>query len=345
MEAMTSGAEAAKKAPEPLGLLRGHEAAVHCTSFLTTSSVVSGAADGVVKLWNLKTRRATSSFACHSTAGVLHCCSLDNGARFVTHGRDGLIKVWDAAAFGGDQQPVHSFRCDSYTFTKVAPRRWSSHTATPGIDQLLICPGSDAEKVLVYDMRESGSSPVALFSAPTDGTKRGMFMSLCVVEAHSHPYVVAGFEGGQLAVFDARSGFKMLCETKISSNPLLALDVAEDGASALCGPSDDEISQATIDYGMAMIDVKPFFRCNRGGLGIIRIRPDQRIFATGGTDHRVRIFHHQKLKPLAILKHHTESVFAMDFSPDNALLVSGAKDKKIALWSIYPPTGQPNPLR
>lgn len=52
---------------------------------------------------------------------------------------------------------------------------------------------------------------------------------------------------------------------------------------------------------------------------------------------RIRVFHQRKLKPLAILKYHTESVFGLDFSPDNAHFVSASKDHKIALWSLYPP--------
>lgn len=56
--------------------------------------------------------------------------------------------------------------------------------------------------------------------------------------------------------------------------------------------------------------------------------------------YRVRVFHLRKLKPLAILKHHTESVFGLDFSPDCALLASASKDRKIALWSIFPPSSE-----
>lgn len=54
----------------------------------------------------------------------------------------------------------------------------------------------------------------------------------------------------------------------------------------------------------------------------------------------MRVFHLRKLKPLAILKHHTESVFGLDFSFDSALLASASKDRKIALWPIYPPSAQ-----
>jgi WD40 repeat protein len=38
---------------------------------------------------------------------------------------------------------------------------------------------------------------------------------------------------------------------------------------------------------------------------------------------------------LAILKGHSLGVNALDFSTFSNLLVSGGKDKKIAMWSIY----------
>ena len=38
------------------------------------------------------------------------------------------------------------------------------------------------------------------------------------------------------------------------------------------------------------------------GVDALALRPDQRIFAAGGWDGRVRVFHYAKAKPLTILK-------------------------------------------
>ncbi|KAJ0404987.1 hypothetical protein P43SY_004904 [Pythium insidiosum] len=119
---------------------------------------------------------------------------------------------------------------------------------------------------------------------------------------------------------------------------VLAFDVAPNGASAICGSSAEELSQVTIDLASPSMTSKPFFNCNHGGINAIRLRGDQRIFATAGWDHRVRVFHTRTLKPLAILKYHTDSVFAVDFTPDHNLLLSASKDHKIAVWSIYSPS-------
>lgn len=120
---------------------------------------------------------------------------------------------------------------------------------------------------------------------------------------------------------------------------VLSFDMTHDGSSFILGSAGNELFHATFDVAALELSApRAFFTCNRGGFSSVRIRGDQRIFATAGWDHRVRIFHTRKLQPLAILKYHTESVFGLDFSPDNTLLASASKDRRLTLWSIYPPT-------
>lgn len=120
---------------------------------------------------------------------------------------------------------------------------------------------------------------------------------------------------------------------------MLSFDVTWDGATFVCGSSGEQLLRTTFDAAtLTLHEPDAFFECSRGGISSVRFRSDQRIFATAGWDHRVRVFHSRKLQPLAVLKFHTESVFGLDFSPDDALLASASKDHKLALWSVYPPT-------
>ncbi|ETK89305.1 hypothetical protein, variant [Phytophthora nicotianae CJ01A1] len=317
-----------KATPEPLGVLRGHGAPVNSVSFLSVSTVVSGAGDGAVKIWDLKSRRElATNHSAHSKAGVLHAAALRGSAasehKFVTQGRDGFVKLWDAQTFGSAAEPLAKLYCGSYSFTKFATMRWPGNTQENA--HLIVCPSSVDNKLLVYDIREDPTSPAQTLTVPDVAAKRGMCVSLSlfdssVVQAEDgaggnmQAYIAAGFEGGQLAILDLRAGGKVACETTVTqgANALLSFDVTRDGRSAICGSSGDELS--------------------------VCIRGDQRIVATAGWDHRVRVFHLRKLKPLAVLKYHSESVFGLGFSADNALLTSCSKDHKIALWSIYPPS-------
>lgn len=78
------------------------------------------------------------------------------------------------------------------------------------------------------------------------------------------------------------------------------------------------------------------------GISDITIRPDKKILATAGWDHRIRIFGWKKLKPLAVLDYHTATVHCVSFSdhrnPCERLLAAGSKDHRISIWSIYTQT-------
>lgn len=150
-----------KTSPEPLAILRGHGVPVNTSSFLSSTRLVSGGADGVVKIWDLRTRReSASSSSAHSKAGVLHASPLGSvgGAttRFVTQGRDGLVKVWDTVTFSEGCEPLASYYCGSFSFTKFATRRWpaADQEPQPGASgdaiangDLVVCPGSEGSNV------------------------------------------------------------------------------------------------------------------------------------------------------------------------------------------------------
>ena len=69
------------------------------------------------------------------------------------------------------------------------------------------------------------------------------------------------------------------------------------------------------------------------GVSICRFRPDGRLFAVGGWDHRLRLFGRTSSKPLAILRGHENSVTAMDWAGNSALsgllATTGAGDCRI----------------
>ena len=73
-------------------------------------------------------------------------------------------------------------------------------------------------------------------------------------------------------------------------------------AGGICAAADNKVqcfglgSPSTLLQMLAMLEVK------QHGIADICIRPDQRLFATAGWDGKVRLFHHKKMRPLAILQ-------------------------------------------
>ena len=81
------------------------------------------------------------------------------------------------------------------------------------------------------------------------------------------------------------------------------------------------------------------------GVSSVTCRHDGRIFASACWDGSVRVFDSKRLRPLAVLSHHTGSAYALAFAPLNTpasvggpgMLASGGKDAHIVITSIYPP--------
>lgn len=111
--------------------------------------------------------------------------------------------------------------------------------------------------------------------------------------------------------------------------------VGDQGSSSSASGGSTTTSHLTLP---SPISIECKLELRNAGVGSVAIRHrDQRIFATGGWDKRVRIWDYRRPRPLAILKAHTGAVNCLAFSPtegDN-LLVSGSADTRIACWSIY----------
>ncbi|XP_037047161.1 prolactin regulatory element-binding protein [Bradysia coprophila] len=67
---------------------------------------------------------------------------------------------------------------------------------------------------------------------------------------------------------------------------------------------------------------------------VVRISPNGKLMATGGTDGVVRVWKFPRMTKLMEFKKHTKEVDDLDFSPDSKKLVSIAKDGLGVLWDI-----------
>lgn len=67
---------------------------------------------------------------------------------------------------------------------------------------------------------------------------------------------------------------------------------------------------------------------------IVRVSLNGNFMATGGTDGHIRLWKFPQLHKLHDLDAHGKEIDDMDFSPDNSLLASIAKDGKAYLWNV-----------
>ena len=94
------------------------------------------------------------------------------------------------------------------------------------------------------------------------------------------------------------------------------------------------------------VKVLETYKAPHQGYGDVKLRADS-LVAIAGWDHRIRLFLFEasgdslssvtfQLRPLAILRHHNDSVHSISLGDvDTKLLASGSKDQRIALWRVY----------
>jgi WD40 repeat protein len=165
---------------------------------------------------------------------------------------------------------------------------------------------------------------------PSSNSKKGMLMSMKTVNENQ---LMAGYESGELVLFDARMFKDVSCVDLFRGQPLTCFDYFEKNNFGVCGSSENEIKEFSIanhnlrEAGSITI--------TNPGLNIIKIRnSDSKIFATGGWDFRVRIFSVKKPRLLAVLDFHKDAINTIDFSEQNLVAV-GSNDGIISFWNLY----------
>ena len=73
-------------------------------------------------------------------------------------------------------------------------------------------------------------------------------------------------------------------------------------AGGICAAADNKVQCFSLDPVKGLLAVHATLEVKQQGIADICIRQDQRLVATAGWDGKVRVFHHKKFKPLAILQ-------------------------------------------
>ena len=348
--------------PEPDTVLRGHAAEVTSAAFAPTEwdatnppLLLSAALDGDVRIWSLTTRRPLASVAAHRAA-VLAVCPLADG-RVLSQGRDGVARIWDAR--DGMRGPLLELPSKCYNFCQCACspalaldgtllESTGDAAATPCVNDsisaslpvgLIAMPSEDAQRLVLWDVRQR--SPARTL-APSESLGRAG-MCMCTRFGREGSWLLSGWEDGSLQSFDLRGTGTPPSSRRLHREPLLCVDLDAKGTHAISGSADCALHVSPIGDGVlgepvATLDIPVSNESSgSGGLQSLRARPDGRILAAGGWDGRVRIWQWRDFKPLAVLRHHTGTVNAVDFSACSRWMATASNDRTIALWSLFPP--------
>ncbi|KAM5310737.1 guanine nucleotide-binding protein subunit beta-like protein 1 isoform 1-T2 [Glossophaga mutica] len=316
--------------PDPQFVLRGTQSAVHALHFLEGAQgqghplLLSGSLNGLVHIWSLQTRRALATLDGHGGQCVIWLQTLPQGPQLLSQGRDLRLCLWDLAE--GRNAIVDSVGLESVGFCKGSllargPQRW-----------ILAVPGRDSDEIQILEM-PSKTSVCTL--KPEADAKPGMPMCLELWQADSssRPFLLAGYEDGSVALWDV-SERKVCSHIACHTEPVMGLDFDSQKARGVSGSAEKALAVWSLDEQQAL-QVCRTHELTNPGISDVKIRPDRKILATAGWDHRVRVFHWRTMKPLAVLAFHTAVVHCVAFAADG-LLAAGSKDHRISVWSLYP---------
>ena len=102
---------------------------------------------------------------------------------------------------------------------------------------------------------------------------------------------------------------------------------------------DEELFVATGDGVLFVVDlearaIKRHIKLSSKSIRVLAIAPFKKQLALGFSDHSIQILDlAQGAAPIARLEGHTNSVFALGFTPDEAVLVSGGRDACLKFWN------------
>lgn len=278
------------------------------------NSLVSGAADGVVRLWDVAAKRCLRRLEGH-TAAVRGAAIAPSGLVAVSCSTDATVRLW--------RLPYAPFLGGRVEETEEAVLQFQGPHGFTGIDhhwQDNVFATSGA-KVDVWS--HDRSQPTSSFSWGADTVQSVRFNP-------AEPSVLATTGSDRaITLYDLRSGKpirKLIMQTRsncVAWNPMEAFNFT--AASEDCNLYSYDmrrLSQATCvhqDFVSAVMDVD--------------YSPTGREFVAGSYDRSVRVFAHLGGHSRDI--YHTkrmQRVFAVRFSGDASYIFSGSDDMNVRIW-------------
>jgi len=266
-------------------------------------------------VWDCDIRRVVTTVQSDTTADMLSVDAINHN--LVTLDRYGWLKLTD----GNTMQVVSKLGFNDVGFCKI-----SLLPDDPKI--ILALPGENKSSVTIWSLKDSS----IISRLIPDQEKLGTVMNVKLFSQ----YLVVGYENGSVLLWH-HAEQKILFQVKIFDEPVMSLDAfqRDDVIECVCGSVCKEIHRIRFYLKEERSEVKKIEVLN-DGISSLKIRNDQKIFASGGWDHQIRLFGMKKMKSIARLNYHSDRINSIDFSKGHIqLLAASSKDNKISVYDVF----------
>jgi WD repeat and SOF domain-containing protein 1 len=300
----------------------GHRDAVMCSAVSRRSllPLVSGSADGVIKLWDLSTRKEVVEINAHTrvVTGVVFSVT---GDHFYSCAEDGLCHRWSIHdASGGDAaKPKHG-----------PLSTWRTAGSFKSIDHHWFDPQfATASDEAVQIWSPERSSPLQTFSDlwGSDDTVTTVRYNPAERNLLAHCSADRG-----IGLHDTRTGVSLkktvlrMRSNDLQWNPMEPMNFVVGNE----------------DYNAYMFDMRKLdeptriFKGHTSAVMSVSWAPTGREFVTGSYDRTLRIFAYNGGNSREI--YHTkrmQRVFTVNYTMDNSFIVAGSDDSNLRLWKAH----------
>ncbi|MFJ5775476.1 helix-turn-helix domain-containing protein [Streptomyces sp. NPDC093094] len=284
--------------------LPGATAGARALSFDPRGGRLAVAADdGTVQVWRLgRTPRREAVLEGH--AGTVDALAhTPDGRRLLSVGADGTVRLWDPDR----ARPLAVLRGHTGEVLGLAVAPDGRTAASGGTDRT----------VRLWDL--AGRRTTATLTGHGDDVN-------AVAYTPDGTTVVSAGGDGTTRLWDVRAARPV---ATLAGHTDYVLSVAVDPAGRRLATAGFDQSVVLWDLRGRALTARPFTE-----LSGVDHSPDGRLVAAAGTDRTVRLWDVASRRPVAALRGHRRSVFAVAFAPDGRTLASAGSEGTVRLWDV-----------
>ncbi|XP_020237312.1 protein DECREASED SIZE EXCLUSION LIMIT 1 [Cajanus cajan] len=317
--------------------------AVASSSSLGTNKFISQGRDGTVKVWEFDDAGLSRIPSLTIKTNTYHFCKFSTvKSRSVWSKECKALKDCNRTELGGlSDRNIPEVNKEAYT-NQSCSESFGENLYNEGL-QYVALSGENSSEVEIWDLKSAEKFLRLPSSNPSNSLSacnKGMCMALQLFlpsESQGFFHVLAGYEDGSMLWWDVRNPGVPVTSVKFHSEPVLSICIDGSCKGGISGAADDKIVMYSLDHSSGTCVIKKEISLERPGISGTSIRPDGKIAATAGWDHRLRIYDYRKGNALAILKYHHGTCNAVTYSSDCKLMASASEDTTVGLWELYPP--------
>ncbi|WP_392476665.1 AAA-like domain-containing protein [Nostoc sp. C110] len=278
------------------------------------NKLVSGNADGTVRIWNVNTGEI-KKLSGHKDWVNCVCFSPD-GRRIASSSRDNTVIIW-----GNNGKKIMTIQGYAWITSVIFHPKHHSILAIAGDDNKVKLFNLDEARFLNNGKILEDRQALQVFSGHT-----AWISALSFNETGETLASVSGDNSIRIWSLHKLSSFK-------HTDWVNSVSFDSDGKILASGSSD-----CTVKLWNLKGEIIQTLSGHKKGVMSVRFSPDGCLLASGSDDRTIKIWkrdHNSKFQDFLTLKSHSRSVKSVRFNRKGNLLASGSDDFKIKLWNPY----------